>query len=64
MQNLGDTCEIMGFVKPNASVSELVGTTIEEVKKLTMNDMFVVITPTHAQSFLYYIHLAYMFRPS
>ena len=26
--------------------------------------MIVVITPTYAQLFLYYIHLAYMFRPS
>ena len=25
-------------------------------------DLIVVITPKHAQSFLYYIHLAYMFR--
>jgi hypothetical protein len=26
--------------------------------------IIVVITPTYAQLFLYYIHLAYMFRPS
>ena len=41
-QNLGDTCEILGIVKPNASVSELVGTSIEEVSKLTKNDMLVL----------------------
>jgi hypothetical protein len=40
-QKLGDTCDIMGFVKPNASVSELVGTTKEEVNKLTKNDVLV-----------------------
>jgi hypothetical protein len=40
-QKLGDTCDIMGFVKPNASVSELVSTTREELNKLTKNDVLV-----------------------
>jgi hypothetical protein len=40
-QKLGDTWDIMGFVKPNASVSELVCTTKEEVNKLTKNDVLV-----------------------
>jgi hypothetical protein len=40
-QKLGDTCNIMGFVKANASVSEPVCTTEEEVNKLTKNDVLV-----------------------
>jgi lysophospholipase L1-like esterase len=40
-QNLGDTCEILGIVKPNASVTELVGTSIQEVNKLAKNDVLV-----------------------
>jgi hypothetical protein len=40
-QNLGDVYEITGFVKPYASVIELVDTVKEEVNRLTKDDVLV-----------------------
>jgi hypothetical protein len=38
---LGDTCDILGIVKPNASAIELVGTNIQEMNKLMQKDILV-----------------------
>jgi hypothetical protein len=39
---LGETCDILGIVKPNASAIELMGTRKQEVNKLTHKDILVL----------------------
>jgi hypothetical protein len=40
--NLGDTCDILGIVKPNANTKQLTTTSVQEVKKLTQKDILVL----------------------
>jgi hypothetical protein len=39
---LGDTCDKLGIVKPNASTNQLTATSIQEVNKLTQKDILVL----------------------
>jgi hypothetical protein len=38
----GDTCDILGIVKPNANIKQLTATSIQEVNKLTQKGVLVL----------------------